>query len=152
MLMFYDAFNRRRKKNPALKCFVDSKTFKQTIEVLKGKAEPWGIEIVLGDWKEFTPTEEYFTAIVSYPDAEGEVHDYKDFSSKCHETGTYVTVIADILALTLLEAPGEWGADAVVGNTQRLGVPMGAGGPHAAYFATTDKFKRKIPGRIIGVS
>ncbi len=152
MLMFYPKFNKKRKKNPALKCFVDENTFAQTIAVIKGKAEPQGIEIVVGNWEEFVPTDEYFAALLSYPDAQGKINDYRVMTETCHELGIFVGVIADILSLCLLEAPGEWGADAVVGNTQRLGVPMGAGGPHAAYLATTEAFKRQIPGRIIGVS
>lgn len=152
MLMFEAKVNKKRKKNPATKCFVDRQTFVQTIEVLQGRAEPKGIEIVLGDWETFEPSEAYFAAIFSYPDAQGQVNNYSEKVRECHEHGIYVGIIADILSLCLLEAPGVWGADAVVGNTQRLGVPMGAGGPHAGYFATTEKFKRQIPGRIIGVS
>lgn len=152
MLMFYDAFNKRRKKDPAVKCFVDENTFTQTLEVLKGRAEPWGIEVEVGAVESFTPSEDYFALLVSYPDAQGQIKDYRGITDTCHAEGVYVGVIADILSLALLEAPGAWGADAVMGNTQRLGVPMGAGGPHAAYFSTTDSFKRQIPGRIIGVS
>lgn len=152
MLMFYDAFNKRRKKNPATKCFVDEHTFIQTIDVLKGRAEPLGIEIVLGSTEEFKASEDFFAVLLSYPNAQGHIKDYRGITDGCHAQGVYVGVIADLMSLCLLEAPGTWGADAVVGNTQRFGVPMGAGGPHAAYFSTTGSFKRQIPGRIIGVT
>lgn len=134
------------------KFFVASSCFAQTIDVMKTRANPLGIEIVVGDHTTFKPSKEYFGALIQYPAADGAIYDYAAFTQQCHEQGVYVAVAADILALTLLTPPGEWGADVVVGSTQRLGVPMGYGGPHAAFFATKDEFKRKMPGRIIGVT
>ena len=148
MLMFHN----QKKRNSGEKFFVSDKLFPQTIEVLKTRAEPLGIELVFGDHNEFVPDESFFGAIVQYPDSDGSVHDYQAFTEKVHEYGISVAVAADILSLVLLTPPGEWGADCVIGSSQRFGVPMGYGGPHAAFFATKDKFKRKVPGRLIGVS
>jgi glycine dehydrogenase len=132
--------------------FVSDRCHPQTIAVLQTRAEPVGIEVVVGDWQEFTPDEDTIGALVSYPDTEGAVEEYGSLAEALHEVGAYLVVAADLLALTLLVPPGEWGADVVVGNTQRLGVPMGYGGPHAAYMTARDSFKRRMPGRIIGVS
>ena len=106
----------------------------------------------MGDHQTFDLNDEFFGAIVQYPAGNGEVFDYTAFAANAHEQNIKVTVVADLLSLTLLTPPGEWGADVVVGTTQRFGVPMGFGGPHAAYFATKDEYKRDIPGRIIGVT
>ncbi|MET4083464.1 glycine dehydrogenase [Pedobacter sp. UYP30] len=141
-----------RKNMAAKKYFVSISVFPQTIDVLKTRANPYGIELVIGDHQNFQLTEEFFGAIVQYPAGNGELFDYADFAAKLHGLNIKLTVAADILALTLLTPPGEWGADIVVGNTQRFGVPMGFGGPHAAYFATKAEYKRNIPGRIIGVT
>ncbi|WP_289061164.1 aminomethyl-transferring glycine dehydrogenase [Alistipes ihumii] len=132
--------------------FVDENIFPQTLDVLLTRSEPFGIEIVSDrfDCYEFTGSE--FGAIVQYPAADGEVRDYDDFAAAAHSRGVLVTAVADMLSLALLKAPGEWGADIVTGSTQRFGIPMGFGGPHAAYLATKDAFKRNMPGRIIGVS
>ncbi len=151
MSMFYGVRNKRG-KDIAPRFFVDRELFPQTIEVIKTRAMPLGIEVEVGDWKAFNPTQDYFGVMLQYPDAGGEIHDYTAFVDQVHAKNGFVIVAADILSLALLTPPGEWGADAVVGSTQRLGVPMGYGGPHAAYFATHDKYKRQIPGRIIGVS
>ncbi len=151
MAMLYNIKNKRA-KDPATKFFVAEECFPQTIEILRSRAHPLGIELVIGDPDNFTPDEEFFGALLQYPNNSGDIKDYSPFVEKVHEAGAYVAVAADILSLTLLTPPGEWGADAVVGSTQRLGVPMGYGGPHAAYFATREKFKRKVPGRLIGVS
>ncbi|MBI3141372.1 MAG: aminomethyl-transferring glycine dehydrogenase [Bacteroidetes bacterium] len=134
------------------KLFVGDKTFDQTKAILETRAEPLGIEIVYGKYRDFTPTEEFFGAVVQYPREDGSVVDYSDFTQLCHTTGTLVCVVADLMSLVLLTPPGEMGADVVVGSAQRWGVPMGYGGPHAAFFATKDEFKRQMPGRIIGVS
>ena len=111
-----------------------------------------GIEIIYGNPATIKLTKEYFGVILQYPDAYGEIHDYSDFTSKAKYLDIQISVIADIMSLVLLKSPGSWGADVVVGSTQRLGVPMGYGGPHAAFFACKESHKRYIPGRIIGVS
>jgi glycine dehydrogenase len=149
MAMFKGLLDR---KSTAFKFFVDADTFPQTIDVLYTRAEPIGVEIVLGDYRTFEPTADYFGAVVQYPNEKGSVEDYRAFVKKCQPLDIKTCFISDLLALTLLTPPGEMGADCVVGNTQRFGVPMGFGGPHAAFFATKDDFKRQMPGRIIGVS
>jgi glycine dehydrogenase len=153
MTMFYDQKNKKAKDNPARKFFVDNKVFDQTYDVLLTRAKPLDIEVERGDWKTFDGSgEDYFGVLLQYPDGEGIVHDYEAFAGACKEKDIFVIAAADVLALTMIKAPGDWGADAAVGTTQRFGIPMGFGGPHAAYFATTEKYKRQIPGRIIGVS
>ena len=152
MAMFQGIRNKKRKNDPARKFFVDTQVFEQTKAIMSTRAVPIDIEIVEGDWKTFNIDDSYIGALIQYPDGHGEINDYKDFVGQCHDTGAFVVVAADILSLSILDAPGNWGADAVVGNTQRLGVPLGYGGPHAAYFATKEAYKRLIPGRIIGVS
>ena len=152
MAMFQGARNKKRKKNPATKFFIDNHVFDQTVDIMITRAEPIGIEIVRGDYQSHEIDDDYIGALIQYPNRLGSVEDYRAFTEKCVEIGAYVCVAADILSLSLLTPPGEWGAHAVVGNTQRMGVPMGYGGPHAAYFSTLEEFKRQIPGRIIGVS
>ena len=152
MLMMFNSRPRAMKKTGANQIFVDENIFPQTLAVLQTRSQPLGIEIVMGDFSEFEFNEKIFGTIVQYPTADGEIVDYKAFAEKTKENGAMITVIADILSLTLLTPPGEWGADIVVGSTQRLGIPMGFGGPHAGYFATSEKYKRTMPGRIIGVS
>ena len=132
--------------------FVSENCFPQTIEVINTRAEPLGIKVVVGSHIEAELNDTYFGLIVQYPDQYGEIYNYSDYVEKAHELGIKVIVAADLLSLTLLKPPGEMGADVVVGSTQRFGVPMGYGGPHAAYFATKDEYKRQVPGRIIGVS
>ena len=134
--------------------FVAESCHPQTIEVVKTRAEPLGIEIVVADWKTFDPAacEGLFAILLQYPDTLGCVQDYAGLIDKAHEAGALAIVAADILALTVLRPPGEFGADICVGNSQRFGVPFGFGGPHAAFMACTDKLKRKMPGRLIGVS
>ncbi|MDB5014616.1 MAG: gcvP, partial [Daejeonella sp.] len=132
--------------------FVSEEVFPQTIDILKTRSAPYGIEVQIGDHRTVELTENMFGAIVQYPAAHGEVFNYTDFALRGHEKGIKLTVIADLMSLTLLTPPGEWGADIVVGTSQRFGVPMGFGGPHAAYFATKDEYKRSMPGRIIGVT
>ncbi len=134
------------------KLFVDQSIFTQTKDVLATRANPIGIEIVEGNYNETEINNQFFGAILQYPNSKGNIADYQQFINRVHEAGGLVILVADILALTLLKSPGELNADVAVGNTQRFGVPMGFGGPHAAYFATKDEFKRGMPGRLIGVS
>jgi glycine dehydrogenase len=131
---------------------VSDKVLPATIDLLKTRAQPIGVEIVVGDWKTFGKVEGAYGVLLQYPDSEGNVADYSAVAAELNAKEVYVTVAADILSLALLVPPGEWGADCVVGNSQRFGVPMGYGGPHAAFFATKDEHKRLIPGRLIGVS
>ncbi|MDA3780662.1 MAG: aminomethyl-transferring glycine dehydrogenase [Bacteroidales bacterium] len=152
MIMFFHARPRAIAKKGANVFFVDENTFPQTIDVLKTRALPLGIELKFGKYDEFEFNEKVFGALVQYPAADGKIDDYKEFANKVHENKCQLVVAADILSLVSLTPPGEWGADAVVGSTQRFGIPMGYGGPHAGYISTTDKFKRNMPGRIIGVS
>jgi glycine dehydrogenase len=132
--------------------FVSNECFPQTIELLKTRAKPLGIDLVIGDFKSVTLSDKMYGALLQYPAADGTVHDYADFVARAKANGMTIAVAADILSLVLLSPPGEWGADVVLGSTQRFGVPMGYGGPHAAYFACRDAHKRSMPGRIIGVS
>ena len=141
-----------RKNQDAKVFFVSQDVFAQTIDILKTRAQPYGIELFIGDHQTAELTDNMFGALVQYPAGSGEVYDYKDFANKLHDKGVKLTVVADIMSLLLLTPPGEWGADIVVGSTQRFGVPMGFGGPHAAFFATKEEYKRSIPGRIIGVT
>ena len=148
MLMFFNAT-----RDPNKKTFlVSSKSHPQTIDILKTRSEPLGIELKISDHNQFEFNESVFGVLIQYPDTEGFIQDYSDLCDSAHENQSYVCVATDLLALTLLKSPGEMGADVAVGNAQRFGVPMGYGGPHAAFFSTTAEFKRKIPGRIIGVS
>jgi glycine dehydrogenase len=144
--------NKKKKENPATKFFVDQYVFKQSLDVLITRAKPIGIEIVVGDWKSFDFSDEYIGILIQYPNSEGSIEDYRSFTSKCNSKDIQVVVASDLMSLALLTPPGEWGADVVVGNTQRFGVPMGYGGPHAAFFSTKEDNKRIIPGRIIGMS
>jgi glycine dehydrogenase len=132
--------------------FVSHECFPQTIELLRTRAKPLGIELVIGDFRTVTLNDQMYGALLQYPTADGTVHDYADFVARAKANGMTIAVAADILSLVLLTPPGEWGADIVLGSTQRFGVPMGYGGPHAAYFACRDAYKRSMPGRIIGVS
>src|SRR5881394_1889684 len=124
----------------------------QTIEVIRTRAKPLGIDIKIDNYTRFKFDESVFGALMQYPATDGAIYDYAEFARRAHDAGALVVVAADILALTLLKAPGEFGADVAVGNTQRFGVPLGFGGPHAAYFATRDRYKRHMPGRLVGVS
>ena len=132
--------------------FVSDECFPQTIEVVKTRARARGISVVVGDWRKAALGAEVFGVLLQYPAADGAVHDYRQFCERAHAVDAIVTVATDLMSLVLLTPPGEWGADVCVGNSQRFGVPLGYGGPHAAFFATKDEFKRHIPGRIIGVS
>jgi glycine dehydrogenase len=134
------------------KFFVDNATFAQTKDVLVTRATPINIELVFGEYQKVLLDDTYFGALVQYPNSNGSVEDYRGFIANVHNVGGFVVMATDLLALTLLTSPGELGADVAVGSSQRFGVPLGYGGPHAAFFATKDEFKRGIPGRIIGVS
>src|SRR5881392_4135039 len=132
--------------------FVADNCHPQTIAVVQTRAKPLGITIKIGDYSRFKSDDNIFGALVQYPATDGAIYDYTDFIKGAHDAGALVVVAADILALTLLKPPGEFGADVAFGNTQRFGVPLGFGGPHAAYFATRDQYKRHMPGRLVGVS
>jgi len=151
MLMFYNMKNRQDAVERP-KFFVDAQTFPQTIDVIKTRATPFKIEVVIGDYKAIQIDETFFGALVQYPNNIGSVEDYRAFNDAVHSAGAYVVMATDLLALTLITPPGELGADVAVGSAQRFGVPLGFGGPHAGFFAAKDDFKRNIPGRIIGVS
>lgn len=143
---------RKSNKKTANVFFVSDEVFPQTIDVLKTRSAPLGIELRIGDHKSVELTDDIFGILVQYPACDGEIYDYTNLFKEAESKGVYKAVAADLLSLALLTPPGEFGADVVVGSAQRFGVPMGYGGPHAAYFATKDEFKRQIPGRIIGVS
>ncbi|MGI8821678.1 MAG: aminomethyl-transferring glycine dehydrogenase [Chthoniobacterales bacterium] len=132
--------------------FVSAECHPQTIQVVETRAEPLGIRVIVGDHRTFDFAEPVFGVLLQYPATTGGVYDYADFIARAHEAGALAIVAADILSLTLLRAPGEFGADVAVGTTQRFGVPLGAGGPHAGYMATRDAYKRHLPGRLVGVS
>ncbi len=152
MAMFYAGRSRDKKKVEANKFFVSIHCLHQNIDVLKTRSEPLGIELIIGDHREFTFTDEYFGALLQYPGADGEVFDYSAFVAEAKSHDIQIAVAADIMSLIMLTPPGEWGADAVVGTTQRFGIPLGFGGPHAAFLACNEEYKRSIPGRIIGAS
>ena len=152
MTMFFNLKNKDHDHVAIPRFFVDHHIFAQTKDILATRALPVGIEIVTGDFKKTTLDSSYFGAILQYPDSNGAVHDYRAFIGQAHAAGAYVVMATDLLALTLLTPPGELGADVAVGNSQRFGVPMGFGGPHAAFFTAREEFKRSIPGRIIGIS
>lgn len=150
MSMFFSQKNKRAKGEIANQILVSNQVLPQTLDILHTRATPLGIEVVLTD--DFELTDKTFAILLQYPNKNGAVEDYRALAEKVAAHSAYTIVAADLMSLALLTPPGEWGADAVVGNTQRFGVPMGFGGPHAAYFATKESFKRQIPGRIIGVS
>lgn len=152
MAMLFSSRSREAVKSGANKFFVSNECYPQTIDLLKTRSTPMGIELVIGDFKTTTLDSSIYGALLQYPTMDGAVHNYADFVKKAKTNGTSIAVAADVLSLVLLTPPGEWGADIVVGNTQRFGVPMGYGGPHAAFFACREEYKRIIPGRIIGVS
>ncbi|SDW65046.1 aminomethyl-transferring glycine dehydrogenase [Flavobacterium degerlachei] len=152
MALLFDVRSRDQKKNNVCKFFVSEEILPQTISVLQTRSAPIGVELVIGNHQEFDFSNEFFGAILQYPGKYGQVYDYADFIKKANDNEIKVAVAADILSLVKLTPPGEMGAAVVVGTTQRFGIPMGYGGPHAAYFATKDEYKRSMPGRIIGVS
>lgn len=152
MHMFFAMRTKEQIKANANVLFVAETCFPQTIELLKTRSAPLGIELQIGNPETLTWNASIFGAVLQYPNIHGEISDYRRFTETAKANQTYVCVCADLMSLALLTPPGEWGADCVVGSSQRFGVPMGYGGPHAAYFATKESFKRFIPGRIIGVS
>lgn len=151
MAMLFNNRSREAVKNGANKFFVSNECYPQTIDLLKTRSAPMGIELVIGDYKTAV-FDNVYGVLLQYPTVDGKVYEYADFAKKAKANGIAIAVAADVLSLVLLTPPGEWGADVVVGNTQRFGVPMGYGGPHAAFFACREEYKRIIPGRIIGVS
>ncbi len=152
MTMLHRVKDRNLKGSDANSFFVSDQCFPQTIDLLRTRSEPLGINLIIGDHRDFEFDEQVFGALLQYPSADGEINDYSDFVTSAHDNAILVAVAADLLSLTLLTPPGEFGADVVVGSSQRFGVPMGYGGPHAAYFATHENYARQVPGRIIGVS
>ncbi len=140
------------KNQNATRVLISEDCLPQTIEVIRRRAEPLGIDIVIQNHRDFAFDDRVFAVVVQYPGANGEINDFTELASRAHAAQASVICAADLLALTMLKAPGDWGADIVVGSTQRFGVPMGFGGPHAAYMATRDEFKRNLPGRLVGVS
>lgn len=152
MIMFYNSRSRAAQKAGANKIFVDENIFPQTLAVMRTNAAPRNIEIVVGKAEEITFDSSFFGAIVQYPNQFGAVCDYSDFIAKAHAQGVFVGMATDLMTLALLKTPGEMGADCAFGSSQRFGLPMGFGGPHAGFFAITEAFKRSFPGRIIGWS
>ena len=131
--------------------FIARTCHPQNIEVVRARAAALGLKVETGDWRTFEPRPDHFCAIVQYPETDGAVPDYAELAERVHAVGAMVVAAADLLSLTLLRPPGEFGADVAVGSAQRFGVPLGYGGPHAGYFATRDAFKRSMPGRLVGV-
>ena len=152
MIMMFNARSRASMKAGANKFFVDEDIFSQTLDVIATRSKPIGIELIIGKYTEAHFDGSFFGTLVQYPAASGLVRDYKGYAEMAHSSGILVGVEADLMSLAILTPPGEWGADIVIGSTQRMGLPMGFGGPHAGYFATKDELKRSMPGRIIGVS
>jgi glycine dehydrogenase len=152
MALLFDVRTRDQKKNNTNKFFVSEEILPQTLSVLQTRSTPIGIELVVGNHETFEFSEEFFGAMLQYPGKFGQVYDYSQFISKAAANEIKVAVAADILSLTKLTPPGEMGAAVVIGTTQRFGIPLGYGGPHAAYFATKEEYKRSMPGRIIGVT
>ena len=152
MALLFAVREKDKKKNNASKFFVSEEILPQTLALLQTRSTPLEIELVVGNHEDFDFSEDFFGAILQYPGKTGRVHNYKEFIQKANDSQIKVAVAADILSLVMLEAPGNFGVDVVVGTTQRFGIPLGYGGPHAAYFATKEEYKRSIPGRIIGVS
>ncbi|NCX96191.1 MAG: glycine dehydrogenase (aminomethyl-transferring), partial [Chitinophagia bacterium] len=152
MTMFFHTLNKDTDNLAKPNFFVDKHVFAQTIDVLKTRALPFGIQLVIDSIDNAKIDATYCGALVQYPNAQGGIVDYAQFIQDVHDAGAYIAMATDLLALTLLTTPGELGADVAFGSAQRFGVPIGYGGPHAAFFATKDDFKRQIPGRIIGIS
>jgi glycine dehydrogenase len=152
MIMAFNARPRGSVKRDASRFFVSNDIFPQTLDVVIGRSKPLGIEVVTGDHEKVIMDDSFFGALVQYPAERGQIYDYQPFAGKVHSAGALLCVAADLMSLALLRPPAEWGADIVAGSSQRFGIPMGYGGPHAAFLATTDEYKRHMPGRIIGVS
>ncbi|MDD3151697.1 MAG: aminomethyl-transferring glycine dehydrogenase [Bacteroidales bacterium] len=152
MIMTYHCRSRERVKRGDNKFFVSENVLPQSIAVVKTRAHFLGIEVVVGDENKFDFAEDYIGTLLQYPTAKGQANDYAAFTAKAHEKSMLVTVAVDLMSLAMLTPPGEWGADIVIGSSQRFGTPMGYGGAHAAFMATVDEYKRKMPGRIIGIT
>ena len=152
MTLLFSTRSRNQKKENINSFFVSADTFPQTLALLETRAKPLGIKLEIADLSKFDPEKNYFGTFFQYPGLSGNIVDIEPIIKLCKEHEIKVAVAADILSLALLKSPGEMGADVVVGSTQRFGIPLGYGGPHAAYFATKEEFKRNLPGRIIGVS
>jgi glycine dehydrogenase len=152
MTLFFGVKNKKNKVAVANQFLVSDKVLPQTIAVLQTRAEPIGIEIIVKPVSSFELTAQTFGILLQYPDSEGNLLDFSSLTAEAKSKEIYVTAACDLMSLALLEAPGDWGADCAIGNAQRFGVPLGFGGPHAAFFAISEEFKRLIPGRIIGVS
>ncbi|RMG79681.1 MAG: glycine dehydrogenase (aminomethyl-transferring), partial [Bacteroidetes bacterium] len=152
MLMFFNARSRQQQKAGVNKFFVDENVFQSSLDVLQTRAKFIGIELITGKYQDFQPDDSFFGAYVQYPDKYGQINDFSEFAESLKTHHIKLAVGTDLMSLCLFKTPAEMGADVAVGNTQRFGIPMGFGGPHAAFFAATEEFKRHIPGRIIGVS
>ncbi len=152
MALLFDVRERAQKKANVCKFFVSEEILPQTLSVLKTRSIPIGVQLVVGNHENFDFSNDFFGAILQYPGKHGQIYDYTAFVTKANDNNIKVAVAADILSLVKLKAPAEFGVDVVVGTTQRFGIPLGYGGPHAGYFATKEKYKRSIPGRIIGVT
>jgi glycine dehydrogenase len=152
MIMMHNARSKAAVKAGANRFFVDEDMFPQTLDVIKTRSVPLGIELVIGKYTQAEFNDSFFGSMIQYPTASGEVRDYRSFTEMAHAAGLLVGVATDLMSLAILTPPGEWGADIVVGSSQRMGLPMSFGGPHAGFFATRDELKRSMPGRIIGVS
>ena len=152
MALLFAQRERQQKKDDVNKFFVSEQVLPQTISLMETRASFMGIEMIVGNHEEFDFSEEYFGALVQYPGKFGQLFDYSEFVENCKKSSIKIAVAADILSLVKLQAPGELGVDVVVGTTQRFGIPLGYGGPHAAFFATKEEYKRNLPGRIIGVT
>ncbi|MDA8934663.1 aminomethyl-transferring glycine dehydrogenase, partial [Flavobacteriales bacterium] len=152
MILLFNGRSKSKRKNNANVFFVSEECLPQTISLLETRSEPLGIKLIIGNHRDYKCDEATFGTLLQYPSATGEIYNYKAFTDTAHEQGAGVAVAADLLSLTLLESPGSWGADIVCGTSQRFGIPLGYGGPHAAYFATKELYKRNLPGRIIGLS
>tara|TARA_B100000902_G_scaffold33841_1_gene40643 strand:- start:375 stop:3260 length:2886 start_codon:yes stop_codon:yes gene_type:complete len=152
MFMLYNSRSRSQKKEDVKRFFVSELCYPQTIDIIKTRAIPLGIDLIIGSHDDIELDSDFFGCILQYPSKYGEVYDYSELVNRGKEKDIRFIIAADLLSLSILSPPGEWGADVVVGTTQRFGIPMGYGGPHAAFFATSDSYKRYIPGRIIGVS
>ena len=150
--MFFNMRNGEQEAAGANILFIDQSVFSQTLAVLNTRCIPQGIKLEIGDYATFKPSASHFAALVQFPNADGQVENYAHFIANMQKAGLKVAVAADILSLCLLQSPGNWGADVVFGSTQRFGIPMGFGGPSAAYFATKEAYKRNMPGRVIGLS
>ncbi len=152
VLLAFHSRSRQQEKNGVMTFYADSELFPQTLDVLRTRTAPLGIELVITDCAHFEFSNKVFGYMVQYPNNKGQVVDYRELVEKAHANEAVVCVATDLLSLTLLTPPAEWGADVAFGSSQRMGIPMGFGGPHAAFFASSDKYKRSIPGRIIGIS